>query len=172
MIEAMETDTAATAPAFLCDEMLLGLGRWLRAAGYDAALSEPGADDRCLIEQAIVQHRLLATRDRHMRSMRGADGIVILLRGNDLDTCAGELAARPAVDWLYDPFSRCLQCNRRLEPGNSGYPVAAWVAMQHAPTWHCPGCRKAFWHGSHVERMLSRLQAWSRAAQDAGDDDC
>jgi hypothetical protein len=29
-------------PRFLCDEMLVGLGRWLRIAGYDTAIAERG----------------------------------------------------------------------------------------------------------------------------------
>jgi hypothetical protein len=29
-------------PRFLCDEMLRGLGRWLRAAGYDTVIAEVG----------------------------------------------------------------------------------------------------------------------------------
>jgi hypothetical protein len=29
-------------PRFLCDEMLHGLGRWLRAAGYDTVIAESG----------------------------------------------------------------------------------------------------------------------------------
>src|SRR5689334_350075 len=33
----------------MCDEMLLRLGRWLRAAGYDTAFAAGGADDAALI---------------------------------------------------------------------------------------------------------------------------
>ena len=31
---------------FLCDEMLAGLGRWLRIAGYDTAIARRGRRDR------------------------------------------------------------------------------------------------------------------------------
>jgi hypothetical protein len=31
---------------FLCDEMLVGLGRWLRIAGYDTVIAERGRNDR------------------------------------------------------------------------------------------------------------------------------
>ena len=33
----------------MCDEMLLRLGRWLRAAGYDTAIAEGGMEDPALI---------------------------------------------------------------------------------------------------------------------------
>src|SRR5512134_3148833 len=33
---------------FLCDEMLVGLGRWLRIAGCDTAIAERGRRDRDL----------------------------------------------------------------------------------------------------------------------------
>ena len=36
----------------LCDEMLAGLGRWLRLAGYDTEIAERGCRDRDILEQA------------------------------------------------------------------------------------------------------------------------
>ena len=36
----------------LCDEMLKGLARWLRAAGHDTELAEDGTSDRALINHA------------------------------------------------------------------------------------------------------------------------
>jgi uncharacterized protein len=42
---------------FLCDEMLRGLGRWLRAAGYDTVIADGGIANwmpasRCVTEGA------------------------------------------------------------------------------------------------------------------------
>ena len=44
--------TMADDVRFLCDEMLVGLGRWLRIAGYDTAIADRGRRDRDLVEQA------------------------------------------------------------------------------------------------------------------------
>ena len=51
---------------FLCDEMLTGLARWLRIAGYDTAIVVRGRRDRDLVEQANSENRILLTRDRRL----------------------------------------------------------------------------------------------------------
>lgn len=51
---------------FLCDEMLAGLGRWLRIAGYDTAIASGGRRDRDLVKQAHAEQRILLTRDRRV----------------------------------------------------------------------------------------------------------
>ena len=43
---------------FLCDEMLAGLGRWLRIAGYDTAIASGGRRDRDLVKQAHAEQRI------------------------------------------------------------------------------------------------------------------
>lgn len=154
--------TTTEFPALLCDEMLLGLGKWLRAAGYDTALANTGSDDRDLLAMALREGRLLLTRDRHLATFSESRDTVRLLHGNSLAEWAAELLAEdPCIDWLHAPFTRCLKCNRVLLPGDGGYPVAEWVRENAAPSWHCPVCRQAFWHGGHVERMLQRLHAFA-----------
>ena len=37
----------------LCDEMLRGLGRWLRAAGHDVVIAS-GEPDRALLDRAAA----------------------------------------------------------------------------------------------------------------------
>jgi len=167
MIGGVETGIPLKAPALLCDEMLLGLGRWLRAAGYDTALPAVGQSDRQLVEQARSEQRLLLTRDTRMPQIRHAGEVLILLNGNDLPEWAAELAVNPGIDWLLNPFSRCLSCNRPLREGSGGFAVAPWVTMQREPVWHCPACRRAYWHGGHVERMRARLQMLAEAGEQA-----
>jgi Mut7-C RNAse domain len=58
---------------FLCDEMLAGLGRWLRIAGYDTAIADCGRRDRDLVEQAHAEQRILLTRDRRLVEIRRAN---------------------------------------------------------------------------------------------------
>jgi len=163
MTAGIQTDP----PAFLCDEMLLGLGKWLRAAGYDTALSPAGARDRLLVEQSQAEHRLLLTRDRRMPSIHDAEKVVVLLQGNSMSAWAGELALIPGVDWLLNPFSRCLLCNRILFSGQGGLAVPEWIVAQCIETWHCPDCRRAYWHGSHVRRMLAQLQSFAKQGEQA-----
>ena len=47
---------------FLCDAMLGGLARWLRAAGYDAEFHY-GIDDRQLLQHATAGGRMILSSD-------------------------------------------------------------------------------------------------------------
>jgi uncharacterized protein with PIN domain len=145
---------------FLCDEMLAGFGRWLRAAGYDTALARPGAPDAALLGQAAAEARLFLTRDRKVMERRAAAGAV-LVRG-DFDAVAAQLRGL-GVDWLRAPFSRCLMDNAPLRPAT---PEEAEDAPSEArpfdgPINRCPDCGRLYWPGSHVRRMRERLTAWA-----------
>jgi uncharacterized protein with PIN domain len=103
---------------FLCDEMLVGLGRWLRIAGYDTAIAKRGCRDHDLVEQSHAEGRILLTRDRRLVEIRRANDRTIVLEGNDIDACAEELCRRLALDWTLDPLTRCTLCNTRLALAN------------------------------------------------------
>jgi len=151
-------------PRLLCDEMLHRLGRWLRAAGYDTAIAEPGVEDRILVRQAEEERRWLLTRDRHLARFRNREGRIVLLTANRLADLAGELPARLPIDWLHRPFSRCLECNTPLRPATaaqrSQLPEGALSHSNQA--CYCPHCEKLYWIGSHVRRMEKRLRAFAR----------
>jgi uncharacterized protein with PIN domain len=144
--------------------MLIRLGRWLRAAGYDTEIAGPGIADRELIDHAVREDRLLITRDRKLAEYRAAPKRVVTLDGNGMAACVRELSERLAIDWLHDPFSRCVLCNTRLVPASldryQQVPKTS-LAMADEIRW-CPGCDKVYWPGGHVRRMRGRLLRWSR----------
>ncbi len=154
----------------LCDEMLVRLGRWLRAAGYDTAIAEPGMPDREVVAQAFSEGRLLITRDRKMAEHRLARGRLIILNAKDLHDQAREVAARLCIDWTRRPFSRCLVCNTPLKRGEERHFLQVPPESREAidEVYICPGCGKTFWHGSHVARMRRKLAGWkaTHGAQD------
>jgi hypothetical protein len=100
---------------FLCDEMLVGLGRWLRIAGYDTVIAERGRNDRELVEQAHAEDRILLTRDRRLVEIRKANDRTIVLESEGIDAWAAELCRRLRLDWNHNPLSRCNVCNVVLE---------------------------------------------------------
>lgn len=138
-----------------CDEMLMRLARWLRAAGHDTELAAQGAEDRAVLARAVADGRCLLTRDRGFLERRAAQGRVVLLPSQVLDAQARFLRERLRVDWLYAPFSRCLLCNSPLERAP---PLPGGVE-----TRRCPRCDKLYWSGSHVQRMHARLRGWQDA---------
>lgn len=163
----MTIPDAATAPPrrVLCDEMLVGLARWLRAAGHDATTPVRGEPDQRLIARAAVQNRLLLTRDRPILKHRAAAGLVVVLQADDLDAQAVELRDRLCVDWLAAPFSRCLVCNVPVaDAGPSDLLRIPEQARARSGPFHvCPTCNRIYWPGSHERRMRARLERWASA---------
>ncbi len=145
---------------FLTDEMLAGLARWLRAAGYDTVQAPAGGPDRALVALAVDEERLLLTRDRAILDRRQAVGVAVVLAGEGLDAWAAELAAL-GVDWRLAPFTRCLVCNMALVDAPAAVPLPAGA---HPPVRWCPVCRKPYWRGGHVRRMEARLIRWGGAS--------
>ncbi|MBE2259925.1 MAG: DUF5615 family PIN-like protein [Candidatus Accumulibacter sp.] len=140
----------------LCDEMLKGLARWLRAAGHDVEMAPDGSPDRLLIDCAARDGRLLLTRDRQLLAIRGASSVVVLLSGVDLEGCVREVDRKLGIDWLHAPFSRCLLCNTRLVDSAPPPELPPDVGR----VCRCPRCSKTYWHGGHVRRMRQRLERW------------
>ena len=141
----------------LCDEMLAGLARWLRAAGHDAALAEPGAADAVLLAHASNEQRLLLTRDRRL----AAAGSGILLP-DPLDAQAAMLAGL-GINWQLAPFTRCLVDNVPLRPTTERErtKLPGDTATLLGPFRTCPACGRNYWPGSHVRRMSARLERWA-----------
>ena len=67
-------------PRFLCDEMLHGLGRWLRAAGYDTVIVKGGIPDRELARRCAGEDRILLTKDRHLAATAAGIAPVVLAK--------------------------------------------------------------------------------------------
>lgn len=141
----------------LCDEMLAGLARWLRAAGHDTALAKPGTPDPALVTHVRAEQRLLLTRDRRL----AAAGSGILLP-ELLDAQAAKLAIL-GLDWQLAPFTRCLVDDVPLRPTNEGErtKLLGDTATLPGPFRTYPACGRNYWPGSHVRRMSARLERWA-----------
>lgn len=149
-------------PRFLCDQMLIKLAHWLRAAGYDTLVAHHRAQDRSLVARAMIDGRILLTRDSKLREIRDAPDCAVLLRGETMQDWVREIAQSLAVDWLARPFSRCLVCNTALQPApelaKARLPESVRASV--AEINYCRQCDKLYWPGGHVRRMLRQLEAW------------
>src|SRR3990172_2829169 len=96
---------------FLCDRMCAELGRWLRAAGYDTVIIDNSCSDAAILERAVREGRLLLSRDSDFIRLDPEKKSSFYLKGESLDGWANQLREDLSVDWLYAPFSRCLECN-------------------------------------------------------------
>lgn len=147
---------------FLCDEMLGGLGRWLRAAGYDTAIAAGGLHDRCLIRRCAAEGRILITRDKALAAAAAGAARVLALPAGLLEADARTLRERLGVDWQYAPFTRCLVDNAPLAPAapHQAQAVPATSRRAGGPVRVCPACRRVYWPGGHVRRIQARLTRW------------
>lgn len=144
--------------------MLQRAGRWLRAAGYDVVIAEPGQPDRELLVQARLEGRLLLTRDRGFMEYRDATDYVLLVEANQLEEILAEISARLDIDWHRKPFSRCMECNTPLVPAPPKVMkrVPAESLRENETLLYCPHCDKPYWNGSHVKRMRRHLERFAR----------
>jgi uncharacterized protein len=148
---------------FLCDAMLGGLAKWLRAAGYDTYYAREGTDvsDGSLTRKALDEGRILLTSDGGFLE-RGPvrDGRVAFLRVPHLPL---EEQLRLVADRfaLIRHQSRCMECNGELDavpPDTVARRLPPGVIGTHEVFFLCGGCNRVFWHGSHWERIGGRLE--------------
>jgi uncharacterized protein with PIN domain len=148
---------------FLCDAMLGGLAKWLRAAGYDTDYAREGTDiaDRTLTQKALKEGRVLLTGDRgFLERAPVRDGRLELLLLPQLPV---EEQLRAVVErfGLEPRPSRCMECNGELETVGSqsvADRVPPGVFRECREFWCCRGCGRIFWHGSHWTRISGRLE--------------
>ncbi|MDX1610834.1 MAG: Mut7-C RNAse domain-containing protein [Candidatus Thermoplasmatota archaeon] len=141
-------------PRILCDEMLGKLARDLRALGYDTAYMQDVADDE-LLTQASSEDRWLITRDRLLAERAGEQGILLssLDPAEQLEDVVDQLRLKPSPKGF---LSRCILCNRSLEPGPGPDPQVP-SDVDPEGLVHCPACARTYWEGTHVEDMRDRL---------------
>jgi uncharacterized protein with PIN domain len=151
----------------LCDAMLAGLARWLRAAGHDTLLAGPAISDADLIATCRSERRVLVSRDPRLVERAEAVIPAVLLHGRCLDEDARQLATALAVDWTEAPFTRCLIDNSELRPASETERMKVPQRSRNlpGPFTACPSCGRVFWPGSHAQRMLRRLRDWKQSAE-------
>lgn len=147
---------------FLCDAMLGGLAKWLRAAGYDTYYAREGTDvsDGFLTLKAIEEGRVLLTSDGGFLERKPVrDGRVGFMRVPHA-SLEGQLRLVADRFDLARGESRCMECNGELEavtPGAVAELVPPGVRQVQEEFFLCGGCGRVFWHGSHWARISGRL---------------
>jgi uncharacterized protein len=148
---------------FLCDAMLGGLAKWLRAAGYDTYYAREGTDvsDGFLTAKALEECRVLLTSDGGFLERKpvrdGSVGLLVVPHA----PLEGQLQLVARRFDLARGESRCMACNgelRTVVPGAVPERVPPGVRRAHDEFFVCAECERVFWHGSHWDRISARLQ--------------
>jgi uncharacterized protein with PIN domain len=165
MTDSAMTDSAVTdpVPRLLADRMLLGLARYLRAAGYDTGEARDGDHDRDLIARARAEQRRILSRDRRLLEFRDGPRLALILESDGLLATAREVTQRLTIDWLRAPFTRCLLCNVPVEAADpdTSWPPRIERSERLMPLTRCPDCGRLYWQGGHTARMRARLARWA-----------
>ncbi|PIS00743.1 MAG: hypothetical protein COT84_06010 [Chlamydiae bacterium CG10_big_fil_rev_8_21_14_0_10_35_9] len=141
---------------FICDQMLINLGKWLRIAGYDTLIILDGLSDIFIEERAVKEDRYLLTKDKHFLN----EGVkkIVYIKSVRLHSCVEELTQKLEVNWLFNPLSRCLICNTELIEVNQSEIPDKLKSFDEVVK--CPHCLKYYWHGSHYKAMVEQLTKW------------
>ena len=148
---------------FLCDAMLGGLAKWLRAAGYDAYYAREGTDvsDRTLTAKALHEGRVLLTSDGDFLERKPVrDGSVGFLLVPHLPL-EDQLRLVAKHFGLVRYQSRCMVCSGKLGIVSREVVedlVPPGVVRDHESFFLCQNCGRVFWHGSHWQRISGRLE--------------
>jgi uncharacterized protein len=156
--EATEPASDA-APRFVADAHLGGLARLLRMLGIDT-LFENAYSDREIVELAVLERRIVLTRDRELLKQRD------VLRGCFVralkpEAQLGEVIARYGLAPHFQPFTLCLHCNLLLKPAARSEVaelVPEGILQRYTHFVRCPGCRRTYWEGSHWTHMRDMLK--------------
>ena len=148
---------------FLCDAMLGGLAKWLRAAGHDAYYAKEGTDisDAHLVRVAIAEGRVLLTSDRgflERKPVRDGEVELLLLPHMPVEE---QLRLVSETYGLGRRPSRCMECNGELEavrPDDVAQGVPPGAVRTQESFFRCEGCGRIFWYGSHWARIGARLE--------------
>jgi len=161
--------TVAGAPQFVCDAMLGGLAKWLRAAGYSAEFDIHIQDGeivrRCLAEGKIVLTSDSRIMDRYAVAHGLVGSVFIPRRLSPVE----QLGHVMKVLGLPLRPSRCMECNGQLVDvsledveGEVPAKVLRWCKR----FFRCSGCGKVFWRGTHWRSISEQLGQACALARD------
>jgi uncharacterized protein with PIN domain len=153
---------------FLCDAMLGGLARWMRARVYDTYDACEGIDisDDFLVRMTIKEGRMLLTSDRgflEREPVRDEEVPPLMVTHLPLED---QLHLVVGSFGLVRRPSRCVACHGELEmvrPEAAVERVPPGSIRAHQGFFRCRGCDHVFWYGSHWERIGGRLERVSGA---------
>jgi len=144
---------------FACDVMLGSLARWLRVCGYDV-FYDASIDRSSLLRVAREEERIILTRSQNYKELSDIPPYLII-KGDDLDSQLIQVKkAFSSFDPFANTFNRCVECNSLL------VEVDKQAVKDEIPTksyglsgkfYRCPTCKKLFWPGTHVRRMIEHL---------------
>lgn len=144
---------------FILDVHLGKLARYLRMLGFDSAY-ERNRDDAELIDLALLQKRIILTRDLGiLKQSRVTHGY--WLRHHEPQKQLQEIIFALDLAGQVQPFKRCMECNGRIQGVDRSAirgQVNTDILQRHREFRRCDDCGKIYWRGSHYHDMLEMVE--------------
>lgn len=144
---AKNTEHEPELPCFDVDGMLGRLAKWLRILGFDAEYPR----------SSPTEGRYFVTA-REFPSLTGVVRVTAERPLEQLKQVIDQTGISVETDRL---FSRCLVCNlpvvevsREVVAGK----VPEAIFTSRSEFHECPGCKRVYWQGSHLDRTMKRLE--------------
>jgi uncharacterized protein with PIN domain len=139
---------------FILDVHLGKLTKYLRLCGFDSLFSQ-FFEDREIIETALMEKRIILTRDKQLlKDRRVTHGYWI--RSQEHYEQLREVFVRFDLRDRMALFTRCISCNTILEEVDMEEikdRLLADTSRYFSKFTRCPGCDRIFWEGSHYDNM-------------------
>jgi uncharacterized protein with PIN domain len=151
---------------FIVDINAGKLAKWLRIMGYDAVLFRD-KDDSDMIKIALRENRTILTKDTEIlkrRLVTSGKLKTILIEGEDPELQLQQIVGELGLDYHFNPFSICLECNETLlETSKDSVHgiVPPHVYQTHDYYMECPLCHRIYWRGTHWEVMTKKLDEFA-----------
>ena len=143
---------------FIADAMLGRLARWLRILGYDVSYESSISDDD-FIARALNEGRIILSMDRKLTKRESAKNS-LLVNSPSYKEQLKQVITQYNIDYKSGIFTRCLVCNRLLEPidkGNIKDRIPTYVYSTQDEFDICQQCGRIYWSGTHRIKMLKML---------------
>jgi len=135
------------------------LAKWLRMLGFDT-LYEPDLPQGFF--NGFETERILLVRRLPSRQDRTGYSHVVIRSDHYWEQLLELVRAVGITAESIRPFSRCIRCNSAIKPAaKAGLygKVPDYIWETHDEFRVCPGCRRIYWPGSHIERSLGRIRS-------------
>ncbi len=142
-------------PAFVLDNHLGKLARYMRLLGFDTLYPEGHPDDEQLAQIAHEQGRVMLTRDRRLL-MRKLIEYGYCLRSTDSRQQLIEVLDQFDLRNQIQPWLRCLKCNgllKRVAKEEIIDQLEPKTKKYYSDFRQCQDCGQVYWKGSHFEKL-------------------
>lgn len=145
---------------FILDVHLGKLAKYLRFLGFDTLYKNNIVDPE-IIRISKDNNRIIITRDSGiLKNAAVTHGYFV--RSQKPKEQLAEVIRRFNLESLIDPFTRCSECNGKIEEiakDSIVNELDTQTRKYYNKFYQCTKCRKIYWQGSHYQRLSNFINS-------------